>query len=78
MPRTTVNIEEHVLRELQRLQKRENKSLGTLMSELLADALARRSKGRANSPTLRWRSRSMGAKVNLDDKDAVYAAMEDN
>ena len=40
MPRTTLNIDAPVLEDLKRLQKKENKALGTLVSELLVQALA--------------------------------------
>jgi len=40
MPRTTIDIDASVLRELKRLQKRAHKSLGQLISELVATALA--------------------------------------
>ena len=36
MPRTTLNIDEPILQELKRLQKEEKKSLGGLVSDLLA------------------------------------------
>ena len=76
MPRTTVNIEAPVLRDLKRLQKREGKSLGQLISELLAHALgARRSKGMADD-AFAWTARPMGARVDLADKDAVHAALD--
>jgi hypothetical protein len=37
--RTTVNIDDPILKELRRLQKKGKKSLGRLMSDLLAQAL---------------------------------------
>lgn len=40
MPRTTLNIDGSVLGELKRLQRQEGKSLGQLVSELLARVLA--------------------------------------
>ena len=39
MPRTTVDIDASVLRELKRRQERERKTLGQLISELLAKAM---------------------------------------
>jgi len=74
MPRTTVDIDASVLRELKRRQRREGKTLGQLVSELLARALARE---RADEPetTFRWSTRPMGAKVDLEDDEAVRSAL---
>ena len=38
--RTTIDIDDPILKDLKRLQKREGKSLGRLVSDLLAQALA--------------------------------------
>jgi hypothetical protein len=40
MPRTTLNIERPILTDLERLQKQERQSLGKLVSDHLAQALA--------------------------------------
>jgi hypothetical protein len=73
MTRTTLDIDDAVLRELRRLQRREGKSLGQLVSELLASALARE---RDEPAPLRWTARRMGARVDLEDKEAVRRALE--
>ena len=77
MPRTTLNIDAPVLRDLKRLQKKARKSLGRLVSELLAEALGRLRKERPHaSPRLEWATRPMRARVDLTDKEALRAAME--
>lgn len=76
MPRTTVDIDAGVLRELKRLQKREGKSLGQLISELVAGAMADDEEVPKESPPFHWRSRAMQARVDLEDKEAVRAALE--
>ena len=73
--RTTVDLDVPVLRELKRLQRLERKSLGRLVSDLLVLALSAR-KGRTSRRAFRWISRPMGARVNLRDKDAVYALLD--
>lgn len=73
--RTTINLDDVVLEELKRMQKREKKSLGRLMSDLLAQALKERSSPAAKTP-FKWTSQPMGARVDLDDRDAIYEAME--
>jgi hypothetical protein len=75
--RTTIDIETPVLREIKRLGQKEGRSLGAVVSELLADALANRS--RAVSPVpFTWTSRRMGARVDLSDKDALYAVLDED
>jgi len=76
MARTTVDIESSVLRELKRLQKREGKSLGQLISELVAAALAHEEEDLEEARPFQWTSRPMGARVNLEDKEAVRAALD--
>ena len=75
MPRTTLDLDAPILEDLKRLQKRERKSLGRLASDLLADALSRREKGGQPRP-FAWRTRSMEARVDLTDKDAVQAILD--
>jgi len=77
MPRTTVNIDAPVLRDLKRLQRKEGKALGRLISDLLAQAMARLRRERPlASPGLSWISRPMNARVDLTDKEAVRAALQ--
>lgn len=70
--RTTINIDPTVLAELKRRQRREGKSLGRLVSELLAERLDR------DTPpapaAFDWVTRPMSAKVDLDDPEAVRRA----
>lgn len=74
MPRTTLDIDATVLRELKRRGRQEGKSLGQLASELLARELSRDDAGEA--PALEWTARPLGARVDLSDKEAVRRAME--
>ena len=70
--RTTVDIDPSVLAELKRRQRRENKTLGRLVSELLAQGLER---DVPPSPApFAWVTRPMSAKVDLDDPEAVRRA----
>lgn len=75
MPRTTIDIDPTVLRELKKRQRDEGKTLGRLVSELLTTALSR---DEPESPVpFRWTSRSMKARVDLEDKEAVRRALEE-
>ena len=73
MPRTTVDLDPSVLRDLKRRAKDEGKSLGDVISEILAPVL----KGSTRRPsTIRWRAAPMGPpKVDLEDKEAVRRAL---
>ena len=73
--RTTLDIDDPILREVRALHEREGRSMGTVVSELLAEALARRRSIRAR-PSFRWTSHDMNRLVNLSDKDALNAALD--
>jgi hypothetical protein len=76
--RTTIDIDDPVLKDLKKLQKKEGKSLGRLMSELLAQAIGERKSETSHSRPIHWISKDMRARVDVADDDAVYAAMEKN
>jgi hypothetical protein len=73
--RTTLDIDDPILREVKAIHEREGRSIGTIVSELLAEALARRRPSRAR-PSFCWSSRPMKALVDLTDKETVYAALD--
>jgi hypothetical protein len=72
--RTALDIDARILEEVKAIHQREGRPMGAVVSELLADALARRRAPRARS-AFRWTSRPMHALVDLTDKDAVNAAL---
>jgi len=74
VPRTTIDLDSGILRELKR-RKRSGQSLGQLASELLAGALGKPAAA-PTRPALRWRSARMGARVDLEDKEAVRRATD--
>ena len=73
--RTTLDIDATILREIKALQKNERRSMGRIVTDLLADALARRRRP-ADKQELRWTSRRMRALVDLSDKEAVHRALD--
>jgi hypothetical protein len=76
--RTTIDIDDPILKDLKRLQRREGKSLGRLVSDLLARSLASaRSTDSAAAPAFEWHSQPMKAKVDLSDKQALLDAMDE-
>ena len=71
--RTTIDLDPTILAELKRRQRREGKSLGRLVSELLAQQLD----GDMPPPPepFEWHSRQLRAKVYLDDPEAARRAL---
>jgi hypothetical protein len=75
--RTTIDIDDPILKDLKRLQRREGKSLGRLVSDLLAQSLASaRSAQAVAAPAFQWHSQPMQAKLDLSDKHALLDAMD--
>lgn len=73
MPRTTLDLDASVLRELKRRKRESGRSIGQLASQLLTDALNQP----ANEPRkVTWRSRRMGARVDLEDKEALHRVLD--
>jgi hypothetical protein len=71
MPRTTLDLDALVVRELRRRGERERKSMGQVASELLAGALADTAEARPPDP-FRWKSADLGVpRIDLEDKDAL-------
>ena len=75
MPRTTLDIDSSVLKELHVLKRTQRRSLGQIVSQLLTEALAG-SKRRKEPINLKWTSRRMNALVDLEDKEALYAVLD--
>jgi hypothetical protein len=73
MPRTTVNLDPAVLRELKRRADQEGKSLGQLISEIATIAL-KTEPGAATR--FRWNSRSMQARIDLEDKEELQRTLD--
>jgi hypothetical protein len=77
--RTTIDIDDAVLKDLKRLQRREGKSLGRLVSDLLARAL--QSERSAVPPPdfhcIHCTARPMGARIDLADKHALFDAIDE-
>lgn len=71
-----MDLEKPVLDGLKSLQKKEKIPLGKIASRLLADALKRETTGSPKTE-FTWKTGSMGARVDLADKEAVMRAMED-
>ena len=76
--RTTIDIDDPILKEVKRLQRREGKSLGRLVSDLLAQSLAAtRDTANAQFPAFQWVAKPMRARLDLADKAALLDAMDE-
>ena len=76
VPRTTLDIDGSVLRDLRDRAHSEGKSMGQLASELLARSVAPDEEGGASAP-ISWISRDLGTpRVDLEDKEALRAALD--
>src|SRR5262245_46742653 len=75
--RTTLDLDKPVLEGLKALQKKQKRSLSRIASELLADALNARRKAEKGHVTFSWNSSAMRARVDLQDKEAVYKILDE-
>jgi hypothetical protein len=73
MPRTTLDLDDAVLHELKRRRDHEHKPLGVIASELLAQAFRREP---VDERPLAWTAAPLGARVDIDDKDAVWSVLD--
>ena len=72
--RTTLDLDPAVLDELKRRRQAEGRPIGVIASELLQEALAAQPRGR---PDFVWRSQSLELRVDLEDKDALWRALDE-
>jgi hypothetical protein len=76
MPRTTLDLDASILRELRRRGQREGKSMGQLASELLSGALAEPARS-PGADDFTWTAADLGQPlVDLEDKEAVRRALD--
>ena len=76
VPRTTLDLDGSVLRELRRRGEREHKSMGVVASELLAGALAD-SEPAPEEADFRWTTADLGTpRVDLEDSDALLDTLD--
>ena len=74
MTRTTVDLDPVVLDQIKHVALRDRKSMGRVISDLVVQALEAEPvpDPRAN---FKWRSQPMHQLIDLEDKDAVAAAL---
>jgi hypothetical protein len=76
--RTTLDIDDPILKKLKAIQARDGRSLGRLVSDLLAQALSATEVKEAAPQYFAWNASAGPLLVDLADKDAVYEALEDD
>lgn len=77
MPRTTIDLDPSVLRDLRRRSRDQGRSMGQVASELLARSLREEESRTAPEEELKWVSRDLGRPVvDLEDKEAVRSLLD--
>lgn len=74
--RTTLDLEKPVLDALRKVGEREGTTMSRLASRLLAEGLAKQIPSPVSPPSFHWIAASMGAKVDLSDKEALYQVID--
>jgi aryl-alcohol dehydrogenase-like predicted oxidoreductase len=76
MRRTTFELDPSILAQLRRRAAHEGKSMGQLVSELLAQQLPVEA-SISGAQELEWTSRELGVpRVDLEDKEALHALLD--
>lgn len=73
-----MNLDASVLGQLKRRQHKERRPLSELVNQLLARALAETESSDDAGRPLRWTSRAMRARIDLEDKDALLQALDES
>jgi Arc/MetJ-type ribon-helix-helix transcriptional regulator len=76
MPRTTIDIDAPLLAEIKGMQGRDGKRMSEVVREALSRYLAEKER-KHKPPLFSWIARPMALKVDLADKDAVHAVIEE-
>lgn len=76
MHRTTLSLDPPLLKKLKSLSHEENVTLRQLVEELLLLGLEARRRPSRKPPAWSWKSHPMGAKIDLTDKEALYAILD--
>jgi hypothetical protein len=73
---TALDIDDAILREVKALHEREGRSMGAVVSELLAEALCTTQVIVGGRRSFRWASLEMKALIDLADREAIAAALD--
>ncbi len=76
--RTTIDIDDPILKDLKQLQAKVGKSMGRLVSDLLATALAEVREEHPRYQPFEWVAENMAAKVDIADREALLDAIDNS
>ena len=76
MNRTTLSLDPPLLKKLKSISHEEDVTLRRLVEELLLRGLEARRKNTRKAPVWAWKTHPMGAKIDLTDKEALYAILD--
>ena len=74
--RTTLDIDDPLLRELKKRAAKRGTSLGRLVSDLLAEALSRSDAPEPPPASFTWISGPVGGRVDYADREALWNAID--
>jgi hypothetical protein len=74
--RTTLDIDDPLLRELKKRAAKRRISLGRLVSDLLAEALSHSGRPEPPPHVFNWISGPVGGRVDYADREALWNAIE--
>lgn len=75
MAKTTVDIDDRLLREIKALSRKEGVSMKEALERLVATGLSSL-KQKPREKKLAWKSSPSIALINIQDKDALYKALD--
>lgn len=73
--RITIDVDDPIFLKLKELQRRDGRSLGRLVSDLLAQTLSTEAVRPAAPRCFVWIAKPLGPRIDLEDKDAIRNAM---
>ena len=76
MSRTTIALAPPLLKKLKEMSGKEDVTLRQLVGDLLLLGLEAKRQRRRKTPAWTWKTHPMGAKIDITDKDALYAILD--
>lgn len=76
MSRTTLEIDDTVLGELRTRSERAHKSMGRVVTEILATAFAEGEAGSEPKTKFVWHTQDMKMLIDIDDKEELYRVLD--
>ena len=74
--RTTIALDNFLLRKVKSLSHKEGKTLTQTIGELLNLGIQAKERPQSRLPKVNWQAQPMGAKFDLSDKDLLFKALD--